>query len=131
MASLLPALTRPNSYFLNYDAYGGPQSHRSNWDFKVNYSPTSRRMIFGRYSMSPMDIVAPLDLGPAGGDAFNGGNAGHAGGRVQVTAAGFTYTISPTLLLDGNVGYTPQNTPPHPTPADSSFRLRIPHNPRP
>ena len=38
-----------------------------------------------------------------------GGNPGHAGGRVQTTAAGFTYTISPTVLVDGNVGYTRQN----------------------
>jgi hypothetical protein len=125
MASLLPVLTRPNSYFLNYDAYGGTQYNRSNWDFKVNYSPTSRAMIFGRYSMSPMDIVAPLDLGPAGGDAFNGGNAGHAGGRVQVTAAGFSYTVSPTLLLDGNVGYTRQNIGANGDPEDGYFGLDV------
>src|SRR5260221_5806916 len=99
MASLLPVLTRPNSYFLNYDAYGGTQYNRSNWDFKVNYSPTSRAMIFGRYSMSPMDIVAPLELGPAGGDAFNGGNARHARGREQVTTSGLIYTASTSLRL--------------------------------
>jgi hypothetical protein len=109
MASLLPALTRPNSYFTNYDAFGTTQYNRDNWDFKVSYNPTSNAMVWGRYSLSPMDIVAPLDLGPAGGDAFNGGNAGHAGGRVQVAAAGFTYTISPSLVLDGNAGYTRQN----------------------
>ena len=48
-------------------------------------------------------------LGPAEGDVFGGGQPGVAGGRVQTTAAGFTYTISPTLLLDGNVGYTRQH----------------------
>src|SRR5258708_13290293 len=82
-------------------------------------------MIWGRYSMSPMDIVAPLDLGPAGGDAFNGGNAGHAGGRVQVTAAGFTYTVSPTLLLDGNAGYTRQNIGANGDPEDGYFGLDV------
>jgi hypothetical protein len=109
MTSLLPALTRPNNYFNNYDAYGGTQYNRNNWDFKGNYNPTNKAMIWGRYSISPMDIIAPLDLGPAGGDAFNGGNAGHAGGRVQVFAAGFTYAVSPTLVVDGNAGYTRQN----------------------
>ncbi len=109
MASLLPTLTRPNNYFNNYDAYGTTQYNRDNWDFKVNYNPTSKAAVWGRYSLSPMDIVAPLDLGPAGGDAFNGGNAGHAGGRVQVVAMGFTYTVSPSLLVDGNAGYTRQN----------------------
>src|SRR5664280_535981 len=94
----------------SYDAYGNTQYNRTNWDFKVNYNPNDKMMVWGRYSLSPMDIVALLVLGPvAGGDAFGGGNPGHAGGRVQTTASGFTYTVSPTLLVDGNVGYTRQN----------------------
>jgi hypothetical protein len=129
MASLLPALTRPGSYFLNYDAYGGTQYNRSNWDFKVNYNPTSKAMVWGRYSISPMDIVAPLDLGPAGGDAFNGGNAGHAGGRVQVVAAGLTYTISPSLVLDGNAGYTRQNIGANGDVQDGFFGTDVLHIP--
>src|SRR5581483_10803161 len=56
-----------------------------------------------------MDIVTPLVLGAAGGDAYNGGNPGVAGGRVQVAAAGLTYSVSPTLIFDGNVGCTRQN----------------------
>src|SRR5579883_2872614 len=78
MAGLLPALTRPNSYFNNYDAYGGTQYNRDNWDFKGNYNPNSKSMIWGRYSFSPMDIVAPLQLGKAGGDAFRGGRHLHS-----------------------------------------------------
>jgi Carboxypeptidase regulatory-like domain/TonB dependent receptor len=110
LTGLLPALTRSSAYTSNYDAYGNTQYNRSNWDFKVNYNPSDKLMVWGRYSLSPMDIVALLVLGPvAGGDAFGGGNPGHAGGRVQTTAAGFTYTLSPTLLVDGNVGYTRQN----------------------
>jgi hypothetical protein len=125
MASLLPALTRPNSFFLNYDAYGGTQYNRSNWDWKANYNPNSKAMIWGRYSVSPMDIVAPLQLGPAGGDAFSGGNAGHAGGRVQVSAAGFTYSATPTLLFDGNVGFTRQNIGATGDPEDGYFGLDV------
>jgi hypothetical protein len=41
-------------------------------------------MIWGRYSISPMDIIDPFVLGKDGGDAFNGGNPINAGGRVQV-----------------------------------------------
>jgi hypothetical protein len=76
-----------------------------------------------------MDIVAPLVLGPAGGDAFNGGNPGHAGGRAQVAAAGLTYTISPTLLVDGNAGYTRQNIGANGDPQDGDYGtdvLKIP-----
>jgi hypothetical protein len=121
LTALIPGLTRPGSYYSNYDAYGTTQYNRSNWDFKVSYNPTSKAMVWGRYSLSPMDIVAPLDLGPAGGDAFNGGNAGHAGGRVQVVAAGFTYALTPTLVLDGNAGYTRQNIGANGDPQDGDF----------
>jgi outer membrane receptor protein involved in Fe transport len=110
LTGLMPTLTRPNAFVQNYDAFGSTYYKRGNWDFKVSGNPSDKLMIWGRYSLSPMDIFAPLNLGPTlGGDAFNGGNPGHAGGRVQTTAAGFTYTISPSLLLDGNAGYTRQN----------------------
>ena len=91
LTGLLPALTRSTAYTNNFDAYGNTQYNRENWDFKVNYNPSDKLMVWGRYSLSPMDIVALLVLGPvAGGDAFGGGNPGHAGGRVQTSAAGFT-----------------------------------------
>ncbi len=122
MAGLLPALTR-NQQFNNYDAYGHTTYSRDNWDYKVNYNASDRSMIWGRYSASPLDIVAPLVLGKAGGDAFSGGNPGHAGGRVQSTAAGFTYSASPTLLLDGSVGYTRQNIGANGDPEDGLFGL--------
>jgi hypothetical protein len=125
LTGLLPALTRSSAYTSNYDAYGNTQYNRSNWDFKVNYNPTDKAMVWGRYSLSPMDIVALLVLGPAGGDAFGGGNPGHAGGRVQTTAAGFTYALSPTLLVDGNVGYTRQNIGANGDPEDGLYGLNV------
>ena len=129
LTSLLPALTRPNQYLNNYDAYGGTSYKVDRWDWKVNYNPNEKAMTWGRYSVSPMDIVAPLVLGKAGGDAFNGGNPGHAGGRVQVAAAGLTYSISPTLVVDGNAGYTRQNIGANGDPQDGDYGtdvLKIP-----
>jgi len=99
------------------------------WDWKVNYNPTQKANIWGRYSLSPMDIVAPLVLGPAGGDAFNGGNPGHAGGRVQVAASGLTYSLTPTLLLDGNLGYTRQNIGANGDPQDGDYGTSVLHIP--
>ena len=125
LTALLPALTRANSFTSNYDAYGNTQYNRNNWDFKVNYNPTDKAAVWGRYSLSPMDIVALLVLGPAGGDAFGGGNPGHAGGRVQTTAAGFTYAVTPSLLVDGNVGYTRQNIGANGDPEDGLFGLNV------
>jgi hypothetical protein len=110
MVSLLPTtLTRPNQFTNNYDAYGDTQYNRNSWDYKVNYNPSDKQMIWGRYSFSPMNIVAPFVLGAAEGDVFGGGNPVHSGGLVQTTATGFTDTLSPTLLLDANLGYTRQS----------------------
>jgi hypothetical protein len=124
MAGLLPALTR-NQQFNNYDAYGHTSYSRDNWDYKVNYNASDKSMIWGRYSVSPLDILAPLVLGKAGGDAFSGGNPGHAGGRVQTTAIGLTYTVSPSLLLDGSAGYTRQNIGANGDPEDGLFGLNV------
>jgi len=129
LTGLLPTLTRPNAFTLNYDAFGNTSYSRDNWDFKVNENPNDKSMIWGRYSLSPMDILAPFVLGPAAGDVFNGGNPGHAGGRVQSVAAGFTYTFSPTLLVDGNVGYTRQNIGANGDPEDGDYGTDVLHIP--
>jgi hypothetical protein len=110
MVSLLPTtLTAPTAFTNNYQSFGGTQYNRNSWDYKVNYNPSDKQMIWGRYSFSPMDIVAPFVLGKAEGDVFGGGNPINSGGLVQTTATGFTDTLSPTLLLDANIGYTRQS----------------------
>ena len=129
LTGLLPALTRPTSFYNNYDAYGATTYSVDRYDWKVNYNPTQKAMLWGRYSISPMDIVAPLVLGAAGGDAFNGGNPGHAGGRVQVTAVGLTYSVTPTLLFDGNIGYTRQNIGANGDPQDGDYGTSVLHIP--
>ena len=135
LTGLLPALTRnPTAgsnanYYNNYDAFGFTTYGVDRYDWKVDYNPTDRAHIWGRYSISPMDIYAPLVLGKAGGDAFNGGNPGHAGGRVQVSAAGLTYSFTPTLLLDGNVGYTRQHIGADGDPQDGDYGTDVLHIP--
>src|ERR1019366_9034434 len=109
LTALLPALTRPTALTSNYDAYVATTYNVGRWDWKVNYNPNEKSMIWGRYSVSPMDIVAPLVLGPAGGDAFNGGEPSHAGGPARGGGAGPTDGFPAPLLLDGNAGYTRQN----------------------
>jgi hypothetical protein len=125
LAALLPPLTRPNQFLTNYDAYGDTTYTVGRWDWKTNYNPNEKTMTWGRYSISPMNIYAPLVLGPAGGDAFSGGNPGHAGGRVQVWAAGLTYSLTPTLVIDGNAGYTRQHIGANGDPQDGDYGLDV------
>ncbi len=107
MAALLPS---PNQSVFpsNYLATGTYEFNRDNMDLKVNYNPTYKAAIFGRYSISPSEIFDPPSLGAAGGDATAGGQPGLAPGRIQSASLGGTYTFSPSLLFDGNIGYTRQ-----------------------
>jgi hypothetical protein len=79
-------------------ASGTYEFNRDNADFKVNYNPTEKSSVFGRYSFSPSLIFDPPSLGAAGGDALNGGQPGRAPGLIQSAAIGGTYTVSPRVL---------------------------------
>jgi Carboxypeptidase regulatory-like domain/TonB dependent receptor len=96
------ASTPTNDYF----ASGDYSSTHHNIDTKVNYNPTDKTSLFARYSISPSNIFDPPGLGPALGNTLDGGQPGTALGRVQSVGIGGTYSVSPTILIDGNVGYT-------------------------
>jgi hypothetical protein len=103
----LPQPTRAG-FVDNFTPIGVAEFNRLNIDNKINYNAGGKLTAFGRYSISPTDIFEPQILGDAGGDALNGGQNGSAPGRVQVFGAGVTYTFTPYLLMDVNVGYTRQ-----------------------
>ena len=106
MANLIPAPNQSRVYPNNYLAIGDYALTRDNIDVKINYIPTDKLQIFGRYSFSPTLVFDPPSLGEAGGDATNGGQPGRAPGLIQSTGIGGTYTFSPHVLLDGVFGYT-------------------------
>ncbi len=128
MANLIP---QPNQTVFpnNYLATGTYQFNRDNVDIKVNYNPTGNASIFGRYSISPSNIFDPPSLGAAGGDATNGGQPGHAPGRVQSASVGGTYTFSPTILFDGVAGYTRQRLGAQNVDIDKNYGLDVLHIP--
>jgi len=117
-----PAGATPSN---NYFASGTYEFNRDNYDFKVNYNPHEKSTLFVRYSISPSQIFDPPSLGAAGGDALAGGQPGNAPGRVQSTAIGGTYTLSPTLLLDGNIGFTRQRLGAQNVDIDKNFGLDV------
>lgn len=93
----------------NYFTSGDLLWHRDSVDLKMNYNPSNRITMFGRYSAEPTFISDPQMLGAAGGDAYGEtGQPGNAYGLTQSGTLAATYTFTPNLLLDANVGATRQ-----------------------
>jgi hypothetical protein len=106
LIGLIPQPNQNGGVQNDYFASGTYQFNRDNADFKVNYNPTSKASMFARYSFSPSLIFDPPSLGAVGGDALNGGQPGRAPGLIQSAAVGGTYTVSPRVLVDANMGFT-------------------------
>jgi hypothetical protein len=92
----------------NFASTGVAEFNRTNIDTKINYNSGGKLTLFGRYSISPTIIIDPPIFGEVSGPALNGGQLGTAPGRIQVIGFGGTYTFSPSLVLDANIGYTRQ-----------------------
>jgi hypothetical protein len=111
MASLIPdptpgyATLATNDYL---DRYKG-SFKRDNYDAKISFVPSEKTTMFGKYSFSNGDIYDPPSLGPAEGNATNGGQLGNAFTKIYVIGFGGTHTFTPNVLFDGNVGYTRQH----------------------
>ncbi len=73
------------------------QVDRSNYDSKVTWQRTTNHSVWGKFSMLRADVVDNFILG------FDEGSVGDT--KVYVIGGGHTWTLSPSLLLDGNFGY--------------------------
>ena len=107
----------------NFAPSGVAQFNRNNYDSKINYIASDNMTIFGRYSLSNSLVFEPSIFGTAGGDALNGGQQGAAPSRIQVVGVGGTYTFSPNLVADLNLGYTRQRLGAHDDNFGSNFGL--------
>ena len=104
-------LTTPGGYGQLANNYYGSHPaafNRNTIDTKINYIPSQKAALFGRYSISQAAIFDTMMLGPAGGDSTGGGQPGEAPSRIQATGLGGTYSISSNTLIDVNAGYTRQ-----------------------
>ncbi|HEU4766584.1 MAG TPA: TonB-dependent receptor, partial [Pyrinomonadaceae bacterium] len=102
----LPLPNQPG-FTNNFATAGVAEFNRTNMDIKINYDG-GKLTLFGRYSRSPTLIIDPPIFGEVSGPALNGGQLGTAPGLINVFGFGGTYTFTPTLVLDANVGYTRQ-----------------------
>ncbi|MEI9977493.1 MAG: TonB-dependent receptor [Edaphobacter sp.] len=104
------ASTLNNQLINDYNGNGTLAYNRNTNDAKVNYNPTDRTGVFGRYSIEPFSVSDPQSLGAAGGPTFDGGQAGAAAGRIQNVGLGMNHVISSHMVIDADFGYTRQVT---------------------
>jgi cytoskeletal protein RodZ len=111
----------------DYNGSGTLSYNRNTNDAKINYVPTDRTTVFGRYSVLPYQITDPQGLGAAGGAPFDGGQPGATHGRVQNVGLGMSHIIKANLVVDADAGYTRQNFAAQSTLdiADGDFGLNV------
>ncbi|MBI4903302.1 MAG: TonB-dependent receptor [Acidobacteria bacterium] len=98
-----------NNFFASVPYY----FKRDQVDGKVNYTPNSKTNIFGKFSTMLAPVFGGAPLGEALG-GYPGGAAGAAGigtgeNDTWLFGGGISYTITPTLLFDANIGGTRMN----------------------
>lgn len=110
LAALLPSPNvTANGVVSDYFGVTNYSFTRDTGDAKVTYNPNDKSSAFGRYSISKDTIADPPQFGAAEGGTWDGGQPGTSFGTIQVGGAGGTYTFTPHLLLDGDIGFTRQH----------------------
>ncbi len=88
----------------NYAASASPAINRFQYDGKVNWNRTDKHTIFVKYDNMFATSGGTGIFGAAGGPA-PGSDPGKGRTSTQVASIGHTYVFTPSLVLDGNVGY--------------------------
>ncbi len=109
--ALLNYFPLPNStvagtpYTNNYSASGAVGITGNLWNTRWDYYLNPKNTIFGRYSYGAYTEQAPGAFGLLAGGPTIGNYAGDSQALNQSLAAGWTYTISPTLVNEFRLGY--------------------------
>jgi len=103
--ALIPDPTRAGNTD-NYSKSATQKLNRNNYDAKVDWNRTSRHSIFAKYSAMKSVFHGEPSLGDAIGDCACDGGLGDFHDFVQLVTLGHTLVLSPSLVIDGNVGFT-------------------------
>jgi hypothetical protein len=90
----------------NYFNTGIQRLNRSNFDTKVNWNRNPNHQVWFKYSAMDALVHGDFSLGEAGGQCLCAGGLGAGSTLVQIAGIGQTYTVSPTLVIDGTFGWT-------------------------
>jgi hypothetical protein len=78
-----------------------PKADRDNYDVKVNWNRNSSHQIFAKFSTMQARVTDLFKLG------IEGGGIGNT--HAYVATVGHTWTLSPTIVIDGSFGSNWQN----------------------
>lgn len=108
MMKLLALVPQPNlpGDLSNYYNASTQRLNRNNIDAKVNWNRTVNHQLWVKYSAMNALVHEDAALGEAMGPALGGGGVGNGHTLVQIAAIGQTYTVSPSFLIDGTLGWT-------------------------
>ncbi len=114
MLSLMPAPST-GAVNNNFIASGSGPFHQNQFDTRIDFNASQTLQVFGRFSLAYYSLSGEPALGPElGGVGF--GLSGLSGSSINhdySLAAGFTKTISSTLLTDFRFGYFKYNPNTH------------------
>lgn len=103
--AFLPAPTSAGNID-NYFKSATQALNRHNYDGKVDFVRTNKHSLFAKYSAMHSVFTGQPSLGEAIGDCACDGGLGNFHSFVQLVTVGHTLTLSPTLVVDGNIGFT-------------------------
>ncbi|HSB18053.1 MAG TPA: TonB-dependent receptor, partial [Bryobacteraceae bacterium] len=109
MMKVLDLVPHPNQPgdLSNYFNSGTTRFNRNNVDAKVNWNRSDKHQLWFKYGVMTALVHGDFGLGDAGGECLcQGGGLGDGQTLVQIGGIGQTYTVSPTFLIDGTLGWT-------------------------
>ena len=105
--ALIPAPNVPGAGNIdNYFKSATQSLNRNNFDGKVDWVRTTKHTLFAKYSAMKSVFHGEPSLGKAIGDCACDGGLGDFHSFVQLVTVGHTLTLSPNLVVDGNIGFT-------------------------
>jgi hypothetical protein len=90
----------------NFYNSGTQRLNRNNLDAKINWNRSPKHQLWVKYSVMDALVHGDFGLGKAGGACLCDGGVGDGHTLTQTAAIGQTYTVSPTFLVDGTLGWT-------------------------
>jgi hypothetical protein len=105
MQQLLPLPNLPG-LTSNYEVSGTEKMDRHNYDVKMDWYRSETHRVWGKFSWMDAEVAKDTVFGRGGGGAIGGGGDGVGLTDVKVYGIGHNWTLTPTLLIDGNFGFT-------------------------